>query len=76
MDDSYCSARIEAAVSLMRSFLKKALDAASEESRFSDALSPHDWSRDGKWIAYGGADVMVASAIDPAKRFAFLGDTL
>jgi serine/threonine protein kinase len=57
----------------MRMFLKKALDAASEESPMSDAASnPYDWSRDGKWITYHTYDVMVASAIDPSKKFAFL----
>ena len=56
----------------MRVFLKKALDASSEESPLSDAISPYDWSRDGKWITYHTYDVMVASAIDPGKQFAFL----
>ena len=58
----------------MRPFLKKALDATSEELPFldGDEIDPNDWSRDGKWIAFGGRDVIVASAIDPAKRFAFL----
>ncbi len=56
----------------MRSFLKKGLDATSEESRFSEAVVPQDWSKDGKWIAYGTTDVMVVSADDPARRFPFL----
>ena len=59
----------------MRPFLKKALDAASEESPFSVAAEqPHDWSRDGKWIAYnfGSLDVMVASATGDGKPFPFL----
>jgi dipeptidyl aminopeptidase/acylaminoacyl peptidase len=56
----------------MRMFLKKALDAASEESPLSDAIDPYDWSRDGKWITYQTFDVMVVSAVDPRKQFAFL----
>jgi eukaryotic-like serine/threonine-protein kinase len=57
----------------MRTMLKKALDATSEESPLSGVDDqPFDWSRDGKWIAYNNDDVMVAPAAGGGKAFPFL----
>jgi len=57
----------------MRPFLKKALDTGSEESPVPGAdQEPYDWSRDGKWISYKFADVMVAPVAGGAKPFPFL----
>ena len=63
---------------VMRPFLKKALDATSEELPFSDGdeFDPNDWSRDGKWIAFGGRDVMVASAIESREAVCVFEDAL
>ena len=54
-------------------YIKKSMDPGSEESPVPDATdSPYDWSRDGRWISYGSADIGVASASEDRKPFQFL----
>ena len=49
------------------------MDPGSEESPVPDGTdSPYDWSRDGRWISYGTADIGVASASGDRKPFHFL----
>jgi Tol biopolymer transport system component len=50
------------------------MDPGSSESRLpiSNGEEPYDWSSDGRWISYGGFDLLVASASENIAPFAFL----
>jgi Tol biopolymer transport system component len=57
----------------MRGFLKQALDATSEESPLSGVdESPHDWSRDGRWVVFFKTDDLMVAPADGGKAFPFL----
>jgi eukaryotic-like serine/threonine-protein kinase len=57
----------------MLPYLKTSMDPGSSESRLS-ALNdlPYDWSRDGRWISYGAADLRVGPASGDSPPFVFL----
>jgi len=53
------------------SHLKQSLDVSAEEIRFPGE-EPSDWSRDGRWIAFGPGDIWIAPAAPDGKPFAWL----
>ena len=55
-------------------FIKKSMDPGRDELPLpTEAESgAYDWSRDGKWISFGGQDIWIASASGDSKPFAFL----
>jgi Tol biopolymer transport system component len=52
-------------------YIKKSIDAGAEESLLVDAPmgGPTDWSRDGRWIAYGPLQIASAPGDRPPFRF-------
>ncbi len=55
-------------------FIKKSMDPGRDELPLpTEAESgAYDWSRDGKWISFGGQDIWIASVSGDSKPFAFL----
>jgi Tol biopolymer transport system component len=55
-------------------FIKGSMDPGRDESLLVDIgdSGSYDWSRDGKWISYGGRDIWIASASGDLKPFPFL----
>jgi serine/threonine-protein kinase len=58
----------------LRPYLKTSMDPGSSESRlFAQPGTPHDWSADGRWLAYErSGDLLVGSASGSVEPFAFL----
>jgi serine/threonine-protein kinase len=59
---------------LLAPYVKTSMDPGSSESPLTllDGEEPYDWSSDGRWISYGGFDLLVSSASGNGPQFAFL----
>ena len=55
-------------------FIKRSMDPGRDESPLPAKAESgaYDWSRDGKWISFGGRDIWIASPSADVKPFAFL----
>ena len=55
-------------------FIKRSMDPGRDELPLSTNAEngTYDWSRDGKWISFGGRDIWIASPSGDPKPFAFL----
>jgi Tol biopolymer transport system component len=56
----------------IRACLKTSIETGAEELLLHSTDEPYDWSRDGNWMALGGADITVTSAKPPYQSFTFL----